>query len=123
MADMHVLGGDGVGKWSLVMHFAVPDQDNQVGVNYRVAMVNSGIGGSSCMAEGVEAGQISTAELTQIQAGEVYEYVLPFLAESGASTIAQLLAAAKAAYAREQGRVVADLQKRLKYFGYTGSAS
>lgn len=121
MADLHVLAGDGLYRWPLVMHFPVPDQDNEVGVNYRVALVNSGLGGTS-MAEGTGPGQITTAEKTAIEAGEVYEHSIQFLAESGASTLPELLAAAQEAYAREKARVTAELQKRLRYYGFEGDA-
>lgn len=122
MADMHVLSGDGLYHWTLVMHFPVPNQVNDVNVNYRTALVSSGIGGTS-MTEGTGPGQISSAEKAQIDAGELYEHTISFLAESGATTLPQLLAAARAAYAQENARVTARLQKRLRYYGYTGSAT
>ena len=121
MADLHVLAGDGLYRWSLVMHFPVPDQNNEVGVNYRTALVNSGLGGTS-MTEGTGPGQITTAEVALIDAGEVYEHSIQFAAESGASTLAELLVAAQDVYAREKVRVAAQLQKRLRYYGFEGSA-
>ena len=121
MADMHVLAGDGLCYWTLVMHFPVPDQNNEVGVNYRIALVNSGLGGTS-MTEGTGPGQISAAEKAQIDAGEVYEHSIQFLAESGANTLAELLAAAREAYAREQARVTARFESQLRYYGFEGSA-
>lgn len=121
MADMHVLAGNGICLWTLIMHFPVPDANNEVGVNYRVALTNSSLGGTS-MTEGTGPGQISTAEKAQIDAGEIYEHSVQFLAESGASTLAELLTAAREAYAREQTRVTARLQKMLRYYGFEGSA-
>lgn len=121
MADMHVLSGDGLHRWTLVMHFPVPDIDNNVAVNYRTALVNSGLGGTS-MTEGTEPGQITTAEKALIDAGEMYEHSIQFLAESGASTLPKVLADARQAYVREQTRVTAKLQKQLRYYGFEGSA-
>lgn len=121
MADMHVLAGDGLHRWPLIMHFPVPDADNEVSVNYRVALVNSGLGGTR-MVEGIGPGQITTAEVALIDAGEVYEHGIQFLAESGASTLPELLTAAREAYAREKARVTTELQKRLRYYGFEGSA-
>lgn len=121
MADMHVLAGDGLGRWVLVMHFSVPNIDNEVSVNYRTALVNSALGGTS-MTEGTGPGQISAAEKAQIDAGEIYEHSIRFLAESGANTLPELLAAAREAYAREETRVTAQFQKRLRYYGFEGSA-
>ena len=50
MSDMHVLEGDGT-KWRIVMHFAVPNANNLVNVNYRTALVNSGLGGTTVLAD------------------------------------------------------------------------
>ena len=119
--DIHVLTGDGLGVWTLAFHFAVADADNEVGVNYRTALINSGLGGTSAMAEGTGAGQITTAELAQVAAGELYEYSISVPLESGATNNAEMLATARAMYARDETRVLAALQKRLRYYGYTGS--
>ena len=123
MADIHVLGGDGLGKWTLVFHFAMPDQDNSVTINYRTALINSGLGGTSTMTEGEGPGQITSAELAQIQAGELYEYSASFPAESGATNNTELLTSIQAVYARGLSAVIARLQRQLRYYGYTGSAS
>ena len=32
MADIHVLGGDGLGSWTIVFHLPVPDADNPINV-------------------------------------------------------------------------------------------
>lgn len=121
MADFHVLGGDGLCFWTIVFHFAVPEQDNDVGVSYRTALVSSGLGGTSQMTEGTNPGQITPAELVLIQAGEVYEHSLSFLAESGATNNAELLAAVQGEYAKCEDSVLNRLRKRLRYYGYTGS--
>lgn len=121
MADMHVLAGNGLYIWTLIMHFPVPNADNEIGVNYRTALINSGLGGTA-MTEGAGPGQISTAEKAQIDAGEIYEHSIQFLAESGADTLPELLAAAREAYAREKSRVTARFAKQLRYYGLEGSA-
>lgn len=121
MADIHVLAGDGLRYWTLAFHFAIPDQDNNVGVSYRTALVNSGLGGTSQMVEGAGVGQITTAELTSIQAGALYEFGLSFLAESGATNNAELLAAIRAEYAKHEGPVLNYLRKQLRYYGYTAA--
>ena len=66
MADMHVLTGNG-SKWRVVMHFAVPGGNNAAGVSWADALVNSGLGGMTEMAEGTGPGQIAAAEKSQIQ--------------------------------------------------------
>lgn len=121
MADIHVLEGDGIATWKLIFHFAVPNVNNIVGFNYRTVLVNSGLGGTSSMPEGSGAGEITAAELAQVVAGELFEHSLSPPLESGATDNAEMLVAAQAMYARDEARVIADLQKRLKYYGFTGS--
>lgn len=123
MADIHVLAGDGLGAWTIVFHFVVPDQNNNVAINYRTALINSALGGISVMAEGSAAGQITSAELALVAAGEVYEHSEAFLAESGATSNAEMLAAAREIYAARETPVLNRLRKKLRYYGYTGSAS
>lgn len=118
MADIHVLAGNGLRHWTLAFHFAVPDQTNSVNVNYRTALINSGIGGTSAMTEGTGPGQITTAELALIEAGELCEFILSFLAESGATNNAELLAAIRAEYAKYEAPVLNHLKKKLRYYGY-----
>lgn len=121
MSDIHILTGDGLNKWTAIFHIAIPSQNNPVGINYRTALINSGIGGTSIMIEGPGDGQISTAELGQIAAGEIYEHVIPLLIESGGTSGAERQAMVRAQYTKAKNAVIADLQSRLKYFGYTES--
>ena len=122
MSDIHILTGDGRGEWTVVCHYPIADVTNQVSVSYRTALVNSGLGGTSALTEGTGPGQISTAELAQVAAGELYEHRFSFPAESGATNNAELLAAVRAEYARHQDRVVVGLQKRLRYYGWAGAS-
>jgi hypothetical protein len=123
MADIHILTGDGIDNWTVACHYPVADTDNEVSVSYRTAIVNSGLGGTSQMTEGTGPGQITTAELAQIAAGELYEHTISFPAESGATSNAELLTAVRAEYARHNTRVVDRLRRALKYYGWSGSAS
>ncbi|MCP4248073.1 MAG: hypothetical protein GY778_13585 [bacterium] len=120
MADMHVLDGDGL-RWRIAMHFAVPDANNAVAVNYRTALVNSGLGGSTVLTEGPGDGQITAVEKALVVAGEVYEHLASFLVESGGTATAELRASLRQFYSREKAAVIADLQRRLRYFGHTES--
>jgi len=119
MADIHVLAGDGLQYWTLIFHFPVPNTANAVGVNYRTALINSGLGGTSQMYVGTGPGDITTAELALIQSGELHEHTVSFPAESGATTNAQMLASARALYATHEEAVVDRLKKQLRYYGYT----
>lgn len=120
MADIHVLAGIG-NKWTLIFHFAVPDINNNVAANYRTVLLNSGLGGITSMMEGTGPGQITTAELALIQAGEIYEHSLSFSAESGATNNTELLAAIREQYAAKETPVLNALKKRLRYYGYTAA--
>ena len=119
--DIHVLAGDGQQHWTLVFHFPVPDQDNSVGENFRTVLVNSGMGGVSQMSEGTDPGQITPAELTLIQRGELYEHSVNFPAESGATNNVELLVAVRAMYASCEEAVLARLQCCLRYYGFTAT--
>jgi hypothetical protein len=122
MADIHILNGDGGGSWTYVFHVAVPDTTNAVSVSYRTALVNSSLGGVSVMDEGTGPGQITTAELAQLAAGELFEFSRGWLAESGATNNAQLLVNLRAEYVRVTPLVLSQLQNRLKYYGWSGAS-
>lgn len=117
MAEMHVRGGDGQ-QWTVIMHLAVPDVNNEVGINYRSALVASGIGGTTKMAEGTEAWEITTAEKGNVETGIVYEHAASFPVESGGTTTPQLRATLQEFYAAEKIRVIDVLKSRLRYYGH-----
>ncbi len=123
MSNIHVLVGDGRGKVSVVMHFAVPGTDNSAspGVNWQTALVNSGIGGNTSMPIGTGPAQITQAEADSIAAGELFEHRANFPLESAGTRAAGQRVALRAFYVREKAAVIADLQKRLKYTGHTES--
>lgn len=124
MSDIHVLAGDGRGKFSVVMHFAVPDANNSAGgggVSWRTALINSGIGGSTSMTIGDGPAQITQAEADLIAAGELYEHRANFPLESAGTVPASQQAALRALCVRKKAATIADLQRRLKYFGHTES--
>ena len=121
MADIHVLTGNGKGRWSVVFHFPVPDIVNAAAVNYRAALANSGLGGTTAMPEGTGPGQISAAEKALVESGAVYEQGHVFLVESNGAAPAAIRIALRQTYAREQTECLADLQHKLRYFGHTES--
>lgn len=120
MADIHVLTGNG-SQWQVLMHLPIPNAENAVGVNYRLALVNSGLGGTSAMTEGDGYGQITAAELIQINNGELYEHPLQFQVEGNGADLGAIRDALRAAYARELSLTIAALQERLRYYGHTES--
>ena len=119
MADIHVLTGDQNRSWSVVMHFNVPDATNEVGVNYRTALVTSGLGGSTALPDGDgTGGTISAAEKAEIEAGIKAEYSASVLVESGGTSPAEMRAMLRGEYARQNATAIANLQSRLRYFGH-----
>lgn len=120
MSDMHVLVGDGNQAWSVVMHVAVPDATNSVGVNWRTAVVNSGLGGATSLPDGDgTAGTISAAEKAQVEAGEVLECVATLEIDGPGVTNPIRVATLRDNYAAHKTAVLATLQRRLKFYGYT----
>ncbi len=120
MADMHILDGDG-SRWRVVMHFAVPSANNAVGVNYRTALVSSGLGGTTVMEEGTGDGQITAAEKGLIESGAVHEHSVQVSADGTGQTTGGRQALLRALYAAEEAATIARLQTQLRFFGHTES--
>lgn len=129
MADITVLTGNNSNEWTLVLHFPVPDVNNSAGINFRTALVSSGIGKQEGGRRTVLppgngiGGTISTAEEAQLDAGERFEHVKSFRAESGGTSNAQLRSSFRGCYASENVKVQANMASRLRYFGHTESAT
>jgi len=124
MADIHVLDRSTDGACRVVFHFPVPDAMNAVGVSYRAALVASGIGGSTVLPEGTGPGQITTAEKSQIEAGEVYEDPRTLrrgMLESGGTEPAQLKATLRQFYGQQKQEHLQQVAARLMWFGHTES--
>lgn len=123
MSDIHVLTDNGRGKVSVVLHILTPVGTNVPGVPWAVALVNSGLGGTTRMKDGDGTnGTISTAEKTAIEAGTLYETSISYALEDGSGTdTAAQRAALRALSVREKAAATKDIQRRLKYFGHTES--
>lgn len=120
MANWHARTGSGDGNsYTIVFHIAVPSVNNRVGVNYRTALINSGIGGTTVLPDGDgTGGTISAAEKTNIQSGSVIEIVETFLTNPG-ETAGALQTRIDAYHTTLTARVQAELQGKLSYFGYS----
>ena len=129
MADMHILRGNNSNEWTIVMHFEVPDTNNAVGINYRTALVNSGIGLNDSGRRTVlptgdgTGGTISVIEEALLDSGARYENVGSYRVESGGTSNAQLMSAIQSFYASENERLTAANESVLRYFGHTESAA
>lgn len=114
----HVLAGSDDGNsFSVVFHVPIPAVNNRVGISYRTALVNSGLGGKTVMVEGNAAGQITTAEKNQIVAGELYEHSESFNTNPG-ETATVLRDRIDARYQQLVSVVQGQVQSRLSYFGF-----
>lgn len=123
MANWHALTGDAFGNtYTVVYHVPIPSANNRVGVNYRTALVNSGLGGTTRLPDGDgTGGTIAAAEKTSIQSGALYEHAEPFATNPG-QTLGQLGAAVDARYtalADVNGAFIAGIKNQLQYFGGT----
>jgi len=122
MADIHILAGDGKKHWRVAFHLDVPDQDNDVGVNYRTALVNSGLIAGSVLTVGDGGeGTITSGERDQIANGERWEHLAAIRTDTHGQTPASQVTALRIAYAKVQTDVLYTLQRQLKYFGHTES--
>lgn len=123
MADIHILeiAGD---KVRMAFHFPIADVNNDAAVSLRTALVNSGLGGTTALTEGTGPGQIATAEKTQIQAGEVFEEIVSLVIEQdGAASDAARLQIAKDHFLERQSELTSEIPRKLRYYGWSGSAT
>jgi hypothetical protein len=123
MANWHALLGDTAGNtFSIAYHIPIPSATNRSSINYRTALINSGLGGVTTLKDGDgTAGTISAAEKTSIQSGAILEVVETFATNPG-QTQAQLQAAVDArftALSDVNGAFIAGLKNQLQYYGGT----
>lgn len=120
MANWHALTGTPDGNsFRVVFHITIPSATNRANINYRTALVSSGLGGMTVLPDGDgTGGTISAAEKASIQAGSLYEWVEDFATNPG-ETAAALQTRADARWTALTTQLQADLAKRLTYFGYT----
>ena len=110
MANTHILEQVQPGVFRVVHHIPVPATNNGAGISWQVALINSGVGGTTILKDGDgTAGTISAVEKAQIIAGSIYE--LPMTEEG------QTVASVPAMYARRVSEVLVTIQSRLAQFG------
>ncbi len=123
MANWHALTGSMDGNsYQIAYHVPIPSANNRSGINYRTALVNSGLGGTTILRDGDgTGGTISSAEKTSILAGSLLEVVQQFAVGGGSSkTLAQLTAEVDAIYtalANTSGSFIVGIQNQLLYWG------
>ena len=114
MSKIHVLETN-AGEARVVLHSAMPAGNNSVGVSWKDAALNSGQQGTTVLMEGTGAGQITTAELADVTAGDVLEVAGTIPVDSGGGTAASINEMADLIINSYKG----TMQVVLKYFGYT----
>jgi len=115
MSDYHILDGQPNGnRYRVVMHFSVPDVNNEVGVNYRTALLQR-LGGS----QPSQVPFIEVAEQTQLDAGELLEYIVPDFTTHPGETLLQKQDRLDSLYSTRQTQIQENLQARLEYWGFS----
>lgn len=121
MANVHVLETVG-GQTKLAMHIAVPAGTNVAGIQWSIALKNSGVGGKTILPDGDgNGGSISSAEKTAVVTNAtVYEHIVTVPASIiPTNTAAVANAALDALFAAATVEVQPMLQARLNTFGFT----
>jgi len=114
MSDYHILtASDDGNTLRIVAHFPVPDTNNDIGVNYRTALIQM-LGGSQTSAVPF----IEQIEQDALDAGELYEYSATFNTWPGETKL-QKQDRLDALYVTKQADVLAALSFRLSYWGHS----
>lgn len=115
MADYHVLNTDRSGNaLRVVFHIPVPDVTNDASYSIRTALVEWQ-GGSASIESACPF--ITAGELTQMQAGEVYEIVVE-LASNPSEDLPAKQTRLDAQHAAQVTEAQALITTALKYWGY-----
>ena len=114
MADYHILAGDKyANSFNVIFHIPVPNSTNEAAVNYRVAVVEWQGGASAIESQVPGIG----SELTQLQAGELYEVSERFNSNPN-ETPAQKQAKLDARWTEIRTVEVVSLEQVLSYWGF-----
>lgn len=117
MSRLHIMTGNGGNTFNVVCHSTTPAGNNSAGVPWITALKNA-LNPVTKMPIGVGPGQITSAEATDVAAGNVIEASFQFDDDpnwSAGTRTAQLNLIASDAVTRTQN----ELAARLKWFGAT----
>lgn len=112
MSRLHILAGG-----QCVLHEPVAATNNSAGVSWRTAIVNSGMA-TTRLPTGDGPGQITAAELLQVQSGEVYEVAFQVDIPVGANA-SQRNAIMDTEITKASNEAQARIVKDLRWFGLT----
>ena len=114
MSDYHILTvSDDGNLFGVVAHFPIPNVDNDVGVNYRTAVIQW-LGGSQTSSVPF----IEVAEQTALDAGELLERMYQFYTNPGEALLDKR-DRLDALYAVKSAEVLAKFAYQLSYWGYS----
>ena len=118
MSNYHILTADRYGNsYRVVFHVPVAAANNEVDYPYRTAIVEWQVNAEQPTVQS-SVPFIEGTELTQLQAGELYEVVETFNSNPN-ETLAQKRARLDARYADVVTEQQAELQKVLGYWGFS----
>jgi len=116
MSDYHILTADeNSNEIRVVAHIPVPDIVNDVGVNYRDALVQWKDDTTSIL----HTDLITTAEQTQLDNGELYEHVASVSTPGTGMTLLEKRDMFDALYNDAVPRIQQKLANQLRYWGYS----
>lgn len=118
MSDIHILEYDQKSIVRCVFHIAIPEANNAVGISYRSALVQH-LGGASAIGSVLP----DSGEVAGLQAGSLLEVSETVRFSSINLTDAQRLQQVRAAYNARKDVLIAELQERLLFYGYSGTVA
>ena len=119
MSDYHILSADEYGnKFNIIMHVPVPDVDNDVGMSYRIAIVQ--FQGGAPIASSLP--WITGTEQTALDSGEIIESSIQFNSNP-TQTLPEKRDALDMIYAQTVTELQSKLSKQLQYWSYDRDVS
>lgn len=128
MSKIHVLSADNEGNYRVAIHAAMVSGDNSAGKSWKSCWLESNkakntkqfsadvdiIPVTSSLIVGTDPGNITAAELVDVEAGDVIEILSGIKAESGGASSASLNALVDEVVVDFKAR----MQAELKYYGH-----
>lgn len=118
MSNYHILKtATNMKTVNAVFHVPIPNANNEVGMNWRTAVIESQGGADNITSV---LGNISSDELTALKNGSIYEHVVSVKLGSLNLTNAERLAKVEDTYISTKASIIAEKQITLNFYGYAG---
>lgn len=120
MPSVHVLENAGGNNFRCLLHTAIPTGNNAVGTPWKTCFLAMFLPNTptTLLSVGNGAGQITQNEANQVASGDLMEFDFVFTDDPALST-ADRNALIDAVATSVRTNKLAELQARLKYYGYT----